>query len=536
MADRTLELEKSKEEALLARDEAERASQIKSDFLASVSHEIRTPMNGIIGMNHMLLEANLEPELNEYARTVGRSAESMLALINDILDISKIESGKFTLENEPFDIQSTLEDAISVFIVDAQEKGVDLRSFPDTDIPASVLGDPLRVKQAVMNLVSNAVKFTSSGSVSVYLRLLQQRDGIAKFECSVEDTGIGIPKEAWSNLFDAFTQVDSTTTRKFGGTGLGLAITKNLVKAMNGEVRFESEVNKGSLFTFTFELPLAEEHPILEKHANEVEIGPTLIAIPDQEISQWLRSWLEKNEVPVSSCHIPKDIAKALETSPSNLIIDRQFFDDDVRDAIASASSSSSLRIILLQNLAEGIKHAGTNPGPIDFYANYPIRPNQILNTLRQAGTVPRSDQKVLASLSLGLLDYSDIRVLLVDDNRMNQEVLKAFLSKTNAQIDEAANGREAIAMASINQYDLIFMDCRMPEIDGYEATRIIRDHSARLNTKTPIIALTANDMEGDRERCLQAGMDDYLTKPILPEMLTAILDKWIQIEVKFES
>ncbi len=536
VADRTLELEKSKEEAIFARDEAERANQAKSDFLASVSHEIRTPMNGIIGMNHMLLEANLEPELDEYARTVGRSAESMLALINDILDISKIESGKFQLENEPFDIQSTVEDAISLFIVEAQEKGVDLRSFPDTNLPKLVTGDPLRVKQAVMNLVSNAVKFTAQGSVSVYLSLLDQKDDVARFECSVIDTGIGIPKKAWSNLFDAFTQADSTTTRKFGGTGLGLAITKNLVKAMNGDVRFESKVGVGSEFTFTFELPLAEEHPSLENRTAPAKVGPTLIALPDAEISRWLQSWLEKNDVPVSACNSVDGVVRSLNSDHANLIIDKQFFDKTVRNLTKRTHPDAKLRTILLQNLADSIKHTVPESDQIAHYANYPIRPNQILKTLRQTEDELSSKRSAPADAFPEATNYQGARFLLVDDNRMNQEVLKALLSKTSAQIDEATNGREAIIMASINQYDLIFMDCRMPEIDGYEATRVIREHAGSLNKNTPIVALTANDMKGDRERCIQAGMDDYLTKPILPDELTDILDNWIRAEAATES
>ncbi len=533
VADRTLALEKSKEEALRARDEAERANKAKSDFLASVSHEIRTPMNGVIGMNHMLVEANLEPELNEYARAGGRSAESMLALINDILDISKIEAGKFVLENEPFNIQSTVEDAIELFTVEAQEKGVDLRSFPDSNLPTIMTGDPLRVKQAVMNLVSNAVKFTENGSVSVYLRLLSKNENTAVFECAVKDTGIGIPEKAWPRLFDAFTQADSSTTRKFGGTGLGLSITKNLVKAMNGVVEFRSEEGSGSEFRITFELEIADPDTVVPNQQSDDRLSQiaTQIALPDLEIQEWLQNWLRTNDIPTTANSDSKRILEILDNDLSCLIIDKQIISPDIARAIKAAKNRANIYIILVQNFTDSFRHTELESEIVDDFASYPIRPNYIIKLLKKGLTIAKGDSPSIESNALPPNEYSDSHMLLVDDNRMNQEVLKALLSKTGAQIDEATNGKEAIVMSSISRYDLIFMDCRMPEIDGYEATQAIRNHTGSQNKHTPIIALTANDMEGDREKCINAGMNDYLTKPILPESLSNVLVTWIRRE-----
>lgn len=529
VTERTLELERSKEEALRARDEAEKANQAKSDFLANISHEIRTPMNGIIGMNHMLVEADLEPKLNLYARTVGHNAESMLALINDILDFSKIEAGKFVLDNEPFNIQTTIEDAINLFTVEAQEKGVDLKFLPDTDLPTLAMGDPLRVKQAIMNLVSNAVKFTSSGCISIYLSLVSENANSTFFECRVKDTGIGIPRKVWPNLFDAFTQADSSTTRKYGGSGLGLSITKNLVEAMNGEIRFESQEGKGTIFTITFKLcKVNPEEVITPIEDSEVKpVGETLIAFPDTEIEEWLEAWLKKYAIPVHIADHPSKIIDALKKGVSNLLVDKKWMDQSVSDEIRA--SELSTRVIIFQNFTESYKESEQESGIVDSYESYPISPIKIVNLLKQRGQT--SGQPESQELDEPSYPKNGPRILIVDDNRMNQEVLKALLSKNGSRVHEATNGREAVTLSSASHYDLIFMDCMMPGMDGYEATRAIRNNPHNPNTETPIIALTANDLKGDRTKCLEVGMDDYLTKPIMPDSLSTILATWISKE-----
>jgi len=527
VTERTLELERIKEQALKARDEAEKANQAKSDFLANISHEIRTPMNEIIGINHLLVEANLEPKLNQYAKTVGRNAESMLTLINNILDFSKFEAGKFVLDNEPFNVQTTVEEAIDLFTVEAQEKGVDLKFLPDTDLPVLATGDPLRVKQALVNLVSNAVKFTQHGSVAVYLSVVSEKPDTVLFECRVKDTGIGIPRKVWPSLFDAFTQADSSTTRKYGGSGLGLSITKHLVQAMGGEIRFESHEEKGTIFTITFELGKVDPGDIISPidEPETLPLGETLIALPDTEIEVWLEAWLKKHSIPVHVADHPTKIVEALRNGVSNLLIDRRWMNEGVSNEIQSLKAKSPIKVILFQNFVDSYDQSAFGSGIVDEFESYPIRPIPIVNLLKHGGQA--HDQRESQNADTSSSPIKGPRVLIVDDNAMNQEVLKALLSKNGSEVDEALNGQEAVSMSLASRYDLIFMDCMMPKMDGYEATRSIRTNLQNPNTKTPIIALTANDLKGDRTKCLEVGMDDYLTKPIMPASLSAILATW---------
>lgn len=529
VADRTLELELSREEALRAKDEAEKANKAKSRFLANVTHEIRTPMNGIIGMNHMLMGADLKPELRKYAQTVSKSAESMLELINDILDTYKLESGKFGLERKPFNLLDAIEEVAEAISLEALEKKLVFKCLPQPGLPYDVIGDALRVKQAIVNLVGNAIKFTAKGSVSIDLRLIDQSENDAIFECHIEDTGIGISENARANLFEAFSQADESIARKFGGTGLGLSIAKSLVEAMNGRIRFESEPNKGSEFWFTFQL---EKDP--NANAAPTDLAPlegeALVALPDVETAHWLVQFLRSSEVAATPLHAPSEIERAAtNSSVSALFVDRSWIDAHLANALRPAVESRSLKIVAYRDPTALPQNPDNFEDLFHAILNYPILATQTLDAIAEGNAAASLEiEPPTVAKEDSLPNSSDAKILIVDDNRTNQEVMKAFLSNFGILPDEASDGDHAIEMCQKRQYDLIFMDCLMPRMDGYQAARLIREQTERPNAKTPIVALTANEIKGDRERCFRVGMNAYLSKPIRPNRLQKILKEWL--------
>ena len=536
VTERTIELQDSREEAIASRDEAENANKAKSRFLASVTHEIRTPMNGIIGMNHMLMQANLAPEVRQYASVVSRSAESMLELINDILDLSRIETGKFDLESNPFNLLSVFEEIAEIFAIEALEKQIDFKCLPDPKLPYSVIGDSLRVKQAIMNLVGNAIKFTSEGSVTVDLRLINETAQSALFECHIKDTGIGIAPGARDYLFEAFAQADSSTARKFGGTGLGLSITKNLVEAMDGCIHFDSEPGKGTVFWFTFELEKdLKTIAAIENTPKPIINGTTLLALPDNEIANWVSAGLTQSGFAnLLESNATKLTAALDDEAIKYVLIDRSIVNEEVRNSIHAYKSERPLKIIAIQKLSDGLDQTKKDSKVFDTFLNYPLQLTQTLKTLlRQDTLLNESSTCPTIVVKPVYQKFTDKRVLIVDDNRTNQEVMKAFLSSLAITPDEAFDGEEAVSMSQKNRYDLIFMDCLMPKLDGYEATQLIRSDSENPNATTPIIALTANEIEGDREHCLKIGMNDYLSKPIRPKELSTLLIEWLPSPLK---
>jgi signal transduction histidine kinase/ActR/RegA family two-component response regulator len=439
------ELERKNEEMEAALVTAREATQLKDRFLANMSHEIRTPMNGVLGMTDLLLGANLTPEQQECGESIKRSASVLLALINDILDLSSIETGKLRLDTVRFSPKKILEETASLFGVQVRAKGLEFVSEIAPNLPAEALGDPDRFRQVLTNLLGNAMKFTPAGRIGLSAVLMDESGDRSLVRVTVHDTGIGIPLEQQDRIFERFTQADTSSTRKYGGTGLGLAISKQLVELLGGEIGVESEPDRGSRFWFTVSLGKVQR----------IETAPVVkVVVP-------AASATAKAEKPQFKISIPASIRR----SPST-------------ETAAPQSTASTDR------------HDG------------------------------------LAKLTAAVLGQNH-RVLLAEDNEINQRIALRLLQKLGVSADAVVNGREAVEAAGKKNYDLILMDCQMPEMDGFEASAVIRNREGKTR-HTPICALTANAMEGDRERCLAAGMDDYISKPIGVDKLQETIDRWI--------